>query len=115
MLNVAEIIGKNIGVTTEDGEKLHNKIKETYKEGQKIEVSFDKVMVISHFLNVAIGKLYFEFPETSWDSLDKDIVYRGLSEDDDSLLKKEVIETAKFQSKNPNKAEEIQRKVLRRK
>lgn len=115
MLNVAEIIGKNIGVTTEDGEKLHKRIVENYKEGQKLEVSFEGVMVISHFLNVAVGKLYFEFPEASWGNLDNDIVYCGLSDDDNSLLQKEVIETAKFQSKYPNKADEIQQRVLRKK
>ncbi|HEY9848178.1 MAG TPA: STAS-like domain-containing protein [Leptolyngbyaceae cyanobacterium] len=61
---VAEVIGDNLCIASEDGRKVYEKIANAFKEGKKAIVSFqDAEDVTSAFLAEAIGHLYAEFPE----------------------------------------------------
>ena len=110
MVKVHDIIHKNIAISTEDGKKVFEVLKNEITKGSgDIIVSFKDIdMLISHFLNESIGELYNYFGKTKWDLLDK-IKYIDIDEDDLELLQKKVIPNYKGDLK---KQQEIQKKVL---
>ena len=110
MIKVYDIIGKSIAISTEDGKKVFEAIKNKMESGEKeIVVSFDGInMLISHFLNESIGELYSYFGKTKWDLLDN-IKYIDIDEDDLELLKRKVIPNYKGDLK---KQKDIQNEVL---
>jgi hypothetical protein len=62
VLHVADIIEDTRCIATDDGEKVFLKVREHLRNGDDVELSFEGVtLVISAFLNVAIGRLYGEF------------------------------------------------------
>ena len=64
LIKVIDVIGKDICVSSEDGEKLHEQIKLNLQNADTTEISFSGIkMIISVFLNTAIGQLYGEFSE----------------------------------------------------
>lgn len=91
-LQVAEIINSSLGISAEDGQKVFDRISQYISEGETVTLSFEHVtMLISLFLNVAIGQLYGSFSE---EKIQKNLKVEGLSPDDLELLKR-VIENAK--------------------
>ena len=110
MIKIFDIIGKNIAISTDDGKKVFEVIKQEIESKNKdIVVSFEGIdMLISHFLNESIGELYKYFSKSKWDILDK-IKYIDIDEDDLELLQKKVIPNYKGDLK---KQQDIQKKVL---
>lgn len=91
-IKVADLIGSPLCIAAEDGQKVFEKVKELLKGGKPVTVSFDRVnMLISLFLNVAIGQLYGSFRE---DDIRTKLQVEGLSGDDMELLKR-VVDNAK--------------------
>jgi len=90
--NVATIVGGGLCVSSEDGQKVHDKIIPLLREGRKVALSFEGVeTVISAFLNAAVGQLYGEFPE---DRIRELLTVRDISTDDIAIMKR-VVENAK--------------------
>lgn len=110
MIEIHNIINKNIAISTEDGKKVFEVLKSEIEEGNTdFIVSFKGVsMLISHFLNESIGELYNYFDKSKWDMLDK-IKYIDIDEDDLELLHTKVISNYKGDLK---KQQEIQKKIL---
>lgn len=97
-IKVADLIGSPLCISGEDGQKVFEKVDSLLKTGKKVEISFDRVtMLISLFLNVAIGQLYGTFSEDEVRSM---IQVDGLSGDDMELLKR-VVDNAKKYYANP--------------
>lgn len=91
-LQVAEIINSPLGISAEDGQKVFDRISQYISEGETVTLSFEHVtMLISLFLNVAIGQLYGCLKE---EKIRTQLKVEGLSSDDLELLKR-VIENAK--------------------
>jgi len=110
-INVKEVIGNTIAMSTEDGKKLFEILFENIRNSNKIELSFDGIdILISHFLNEGIGKLYEKFD--NWEILDKVIEYKEIDEDDLELLREKVIPTAKNHFKDIKKIETINKSIL---
>lgn len=110
-IKVLDIIGKPIAIATEDGETLFGVIKANLQKGEKVEVSFKGIqMLISHFLNESIGKLYKTFD--NWDILDKAVTFVDMEEDDYELLMNKVIPASKNHFKNIERSEKIQSDIL---
>lgn len=110
-INVKDVIGTTIAMSTEDGAKLFEILFKSLKESKKVELSFDGIdMLISHFLNESIGKLYEKFE--NWDILDQVIVYKNIDSDDLELLKEKVIPTAKNHFIDVEKREKINENIL---
>ncbi len=64
LIRVVDIVGGPICVSTDDGQKLYDKIAPLIRKGGKVVLSFDQVKyLIPAFFNAAIGKLYEEFTE----------------------------------------------------
>ncbi|AQQ08460.1 hypothetical protein L21SP3_00237 [Sedimentisphaera cyanobacteriorum] len=60
-IKIAEFIG-SLCVSSDNGQKLFSKLKSLLEENNKIILNFEGVeILISLFLNVAIGQLYGQF------------------------------------------------------
>lgn len=59
LLKIYEIVGGPVWVSTEDGQKVYEKIIAAFKAGRAVELSFaNQSNLIAAFLNAAIGQLY---------------------------------------------------------
>ena len=65
-VRVHDIVGGPLCVSTEDGQRLHDKILPLLEAGTPLVLSFERIdTLISAFLNAAIGQLYGELPRGS--------------------------------------------------
>lgn len=97
-VKAAELIGSPLCISSEDGQKVFETVRSLLKSGKEVTISFDHVsMLVSLFLNVAIGQLYGSFSEEDIRSM---VQVEGLSEDDMELLKR-VVDNAKKYYANP--------------
>jgi len=109
---VKEIIGKKIAFSDEDAEKVYIKIVEYISEKENVIISFKDIdMLISRFLNVAIGRLYKTYKD--WDILDKILFFEDLDPDDKYLLLEKVIPTAKVHFLDIERSERIEMDILK--
>lgn len=91
-LSVFGIVGNTLCITSDDGQKVFERIAAVLREGRSAAVSFMNVeSMTSAFLNAAIGQLYGFFSE---DDIRANIKLEDLQADDLALLKR-VVETAK--------------------
>ncbi len=101
IIKVADVIGSDLCITPDDGQKIYDIIMRILKEPKQIEISFERVqMLTSIFLNRAIGQLYKDHQD---DELKK-IVYVGLSQDDRDVVSR-VVENAKRYYSSPQEYE----------
>ncbi|KKG06145.1 STAS-like domain-containing protein [Methanosarcina mazei] len=97
-INVMNVVGYRLCVSSEDGQKLFDTINKNFQENKKVELSFQGITnLTSAFLNTAVGQLYGKYPES--------FVRANLSvshmEKDDLVILKRVVERAKDYFKNP--------------
>ncbi len=98
IVRVFDIVGSPLGVSADDGQRVHDKIAPLLRDGHKVVLSFEQVeTLISAFLNAAVGQLYGEFPE---DRIRELVSVRDLDDDDTAVLKR-VVENAKAYFKAP--------------
>ena len=98
LIKVADIIGSPLCISADDGQKIFDKIEPLLKNGERVTISFDRVnMLISLFLNAAIGQLYGSFSEEEVRNL---VEVEGLNEEDLELVKR-VVDNAKKYYANP--------------
>lgn len=95
-IKVADLIGSQICISAEDGQKVFGKVEQLVKAGKHVTISFENVsMLISLFLNVAIGQLYSSISE---EAIRAQLKVEGLSSDDMELLKRVVDNAKKYYS-----------------
>lgn len=98
-VRVYDIIGGSLCVSTEDGQRLYEKIAPLLKEGRPVALSFERIdTLISAFLNAAIGQLYGELPGERIHEL---LSFRDLADDDSEVLKR-VVENAIAYFRSPD-------------
>ncbi len=91
-IKVADLIGSPLGISAEDGQKVFDNVEQLLKTEKEVVISFENMTIlISLFLNVAIGQLYSSFSE---EAIRAQLKIEGLSSDDMELLKR-VVENAK--------------------
>ena len=91
-IRLTEIVGSDLCIASEDGQKVHDAIKKALQEKKDVRISFKNVDdLTSAFLNSAIGQLYSEFSE---DELKASLAVSDASPEDLLLLKR-VIQRAK--------------------
>src|SRR5688572_15640767 len=91
-LSVYEIVGSNLSIASEDGQKVYDRIEAALKEGRMVALSFRNVTSLtSAFLNAAVGQLYGSFDE---DRIRAKLKVQDMQADDRALLKR-VVDTAK--------------------
>lgn len=95
-IKVADLIDSELCISSEDGQKVFKKVEQHVKSGKQVIISFENVnMLISLFLNIAIGQLYDSFSE---ETIRKQLKVEGLSSDDMELLKLVVDNAKKYYS-----------------
>lgn len=100
-INVYNILGNSYCAQAEDGQKIYELIIKAFKEKKKVVVSFQNIdLITSAFLNTAIGQLY---NGTFTEKQIKDGISVSDIEQEDMLLLKRVIDTAKLYYKDPKK------------
>lgn len=58
-LKIYDIVGGPVWVSTDDGQKVYDKITAAFRAGRAVELSFaNRQNLITAFLNAAIGQLY---------------------------------------------------------
>jgi len=108
-IRVFEVVGSDLCVASDDGQKVHDQIAIALREGRKVNISFYNVeSLTSAFLNAAIGQLYGEFSE---EKIKASISVKDMSKDDLGLLKR-VVDTAKQYFKDPARFEKAREEVL---
>ena len=108
-IQVSEFIGKEFCVASEDAQKLFEYLQNALNLEEEVILSFKGISVIvSVFLNVAIGQLYGCFCE---DKIKTYIKIKDLEQDDDELLHR-VIENAKKYYANSKDYDEAWRKEV---
>lgn len=84
-------------VSSEDGQRIYDKIINILNNGKIVHLSFKKVKLLTPtFLNSSIGPLYGEFSE---DYINNNIFIQDINEKDTELLKR-VTDNAKIYFKN---------------
>lgn len=91
-LIVAELIGNDTAVSTDDGDAVFQTIKMAFESGAQVELDFEKIhLLTTAFLNAAIGQLY-----SSYDGnyLNQNLKLSNVA-DEDKILFAKVVERAK--------------------
>ncbi len=97
-VSVYDVVGGSLCVSADDGRRLHDKILPLLRQGTLVVLSFERVeLMISAFLNAAIGQLYGEL---SYESVDDLLSATDLSSDDVDVWQ-QVIENAKVYFERP--------------
>lgn len=64
VIKISDIINTTYCVDASDGEKIYELLKKALDEKKKVVLSFDGIkLVITAFLNAAVGKLYGDFSQ----------------------------------------------------
>lgn len=93
-INVKEVIGSNLAVSTENGLKVFNVIVSHLDKNEPVELDFDGIIVmITAFLNSAIGSLYKDNKYSS-EFLNSNLKLVNVDPNDISLFV-DVVKTAK--------------------
>jgi hypothetical protein len=92
-LKIYDIVGGPIWVSTEDGQKVYEKIVAAFKAERAVDLSFvNRQNLITAFLNAAIGQLYNgDYTE---DFLRENLAAVEISDEDRTMLSR-AIENAK--------------------
>lgn len=99
-LRIFDIVGSPLFVSVEDGEKVYEKIRPLVKAGKKVVLSFDRVdIVISAFLNAAIGQLYGEFEDSK---IKECISYQNMLPEDKTLLEQVIANAISYFNNKEN-------------
>ncbi|MDR1462707.1 MAG: STAS-like domain-containing protein [Azoarcus sp.] len=97
-LKIYDLIGP-IWVSTDDGQKVFDKIVAAFEAGRAVDLSFaHHENLISSFLNAAIGQLYSSYSE---DFLAQHLAFADL-DDDDRIMLDRTIDNAKRYFANPD-------------
>lgn len=109
IINVYETIGGSAAVSQDDGQILYDKISTLIHKEFKVCVDFNNItLIISTFLNSAIGQLYNEF---SIDEIKQYLEVKNMDSENMSLLKK-VVDRAKEYFDNPQMIDDSIKKVI---
>jgi hypothetical protein len=91
-IKIIEAAGINCCVAARDGQKVHDRIADAFRENSKVELSFAEIDELTPaFLNAAVGQLYGTF---SAELIEKILSFSDLDPEDEIVLKR-VMERAK--------------------
>ncbi len=102
-ISVFEVVGRTICVSSDNGQKVYDRLVRALGEKHKVLLSFEQITLLtSAFLNTAIGQLYGVFKAEDIRAL----LRVDMLQQDDLVLLKHVVDTAKLYFKNPKKFEQ---------
>ena len=94
-LKIYDIVGGPVWVSTDDGQKVFDKIVAALTANRGIELSFaNRENLITAFLNAAIGQLYGgEYDETF---LQQHLTFTDISDDDRAMLDRAIANAKRY-------------------
>lgn len=93
LLRIYDIVGGPVWASTDDGQKVFDKIVTAFNAGRPVALSFaNHKNMISAFLNASVGQLYGG--DYEYDFLEKNLTFVDINKDDFDLLRR-TIENAK--------------------
>ena len=102
-LNVSEIINSDSAVSPKDGDLVYVEIDRSISENKVVKLDFSGIRIlITAFLNAAIGQLYSKYDSRQ---LNKLLKLTNVA-DEDKILFKKVVERAKEYFANKKEFEE---------
>lgn len=108
-LNLYNIVGDSYCIEANDGQKVFKKIKYAFENGNKVEVSFLNIEIITTaFLNTAVGQLYKYYSE---EKIKENLSVIDISESGKISLKR-VVDTAKIYYNDPDSMERSINEIL---
>lgn len=99
-LKIFDIVGGPVWVSTEDGQKVFDKITAAFKAGRAVALSFaHRENLITAFLNAAIGQLYGgEYDEAF---LNGHLEFVDISDDDRAMLERAIANAKRYFANRP--------------
>jgi len=92
---VKQFIGRSLCILLSDAQRLYDRVLGCLNDGRPVNLCFDGIeVVISAFLNIAIGQLYGQ-EKLTYERVDALLKWSGLDDYDDELVQA-VIENAKL-------------------
>jgi hypothetical protein len=108
-IKVSGILNSNMAVSTEEGEKIYELIRESFNRQEQVRIDFsDLKLIISTFLNASIGQLYGSY---STEFIQQHLDVQNMSQDDLNTLKL-VTDRAKEYFKDKRGFENVAKKNL---
>lgn len=94
-LRIRDTLGSPVWVSTEDGQKVFDRISEAFKAGHAVDLSFaNGGTMITAFLNAAIGQLYSgEYQE---DFVQENLTFSDINPDDKAMLDRAIANAKKY-------------------
>jgi len=94
-LKIFDIVGGPVWVSTDDGQKVFDKISAAFKAGRAVDLSFaNRENMITAFLNAAIGQLYGGQYDEAF--LNQHLAYSDISDDDRAMLERAVANARRY-------------------
>lgn len=99
-LKIFDIVGGPVWVSTEDGQKVFDKITAAFKAGRAVDLSFaNQGNLITAFLNAAIGQLYSGEYEEAF--LKQHLAFCDISGDDRAMLERAIDNAKRYFANRP--------------
>lgn len=99
-LRIFDIVGSPIWVSTEDGQKVYEKIITAFKAQRSVDLSFShRENLITAFLNAAVGQLYNG--EYGDDFLQKHLAFIDIPDDDRAMLERAIANAKRYFANRP--------------
>ncbi len=103
-ISVFEVVGSPLCVASGDGQKVYKRLALALGEQHKVVLSFCNVTTLTTaFLNAAVGQLYGKFSEKKI----RDLLEVSDMENEDLMLLKRVVDTARQYFKDPEKFDQV--------
>ena len=108
-ISMFEVVGSPLCVAASDGQKVYDRLAAALKADRYVALSFHNVTALTAaFLNASIGQLYGTFNEKHI----RDLLKVEDVEQNDLALLKRVVDNAKLYFKDPQKFNQVVRKVM---
>ena len=99
-LKIFDIVGGTVWVSTEDGQKVFDKITAAFKADRSVVLSFaNRENLITAFLNAAIGQLYGGQYEEAF--LKEHLEFADISDDDRTMLVRAIDNAKRYFANRP--------------
>lgn len=99
-LRIFDVVGSPVWVSTEDGQKVYEKIKAAFGAGRAVVLSFaNRGNLITVFLNAAIGQLYNG--DYSEKFLGENLSYAEISDDDRTMVGRAIGNAKRYFAHRP--------------
>lgn len=99
-LKIFDIVGGPVWVSTEDGQKVFDKIAAAFQAGRTVELSFaHRENLITAFLNAAIGQLYGGQYDNAF--LETHLAFTDITDDDRAMVERAIANAKRYFANRP--------------